>query len=258
MKAEGRRQKAQETPRNGVVIFAIVLVCVSVVLVFATRRTPVPHHFGVAGTTIESNHANAAAPTLTPVLQINVSNSDVSLISNQIVVHERSDSISLERIRTALDEESHKTKAPLTDADLQNISGRIFKKEEWHNAGSQTISALIESYYFAMREGDLMLIPNCLSPKQLLDWPIRSRGTTKDIYSAAVRDEQQYQIRNLTEHGNEYIIDVTHFMTDGNEIGEQFEIINISNAWKIAGVLGALNYGHHPGSLLPPGVQPLQ
>jgi hypothetical protein len=258
MKDEGRRLKEKEKLRKGVLIFAIAIVCASVVLLFAARRTPVPHQFVAAETTIESNQANVAVPTLPPVLQLNVSNSDVSLMSNQVVVYERSNSISLERIRTALDEESHKTKAPLTDADLQNISGRIFKKEEWHDAGSQTISALLESYYFAMREGDLMLISNCLSPKQLLDWPIRSRGTTKVAYSAAVRDEQQYQIRNMTERGNEYIIDVTHFMADGNEIGEQFEIINISNAWKIAGVLGALNYGHHPGSLLPPGVQPLQ
>jgi hypothetical protein len=251
MKSEVQSQSRTKI-RKGILFFAMAIICVAIVLVLKSRRIPQPQEAAAIETAVESNEGVTVNPNLAIIPHSETGELRLPVKTGDLVAtnEERPNSLSGERIAAAIDAQHGKIKVPLADADLRNIAGKAFKKDEWHDAGSETISSLIENYYFAMREGDLARISNCLSPMELLVWPARIGGresVVQEEFATALHDETEYQIQSIIEFGDEYIVVVRHAMVNGNQREEHFVVINVSNEWKIAGALGELNYPHHVG-----------
>src|SRR5258708_4847390 len=68
-------------------------------------------------------------------------------------------------IADALNVERERTNRPLSETDIESI-GKTFKKDEWSNAGFGTIPSLIQTYYFALREGQVRRVSDCETPKE--------------------------------------------------------------------------------------------
>jgi hypothetical protein len=251
MKSEVQSQSRTKI-RKGILFFAMAISCVAIALVLKSRRTSQPQEAAIIETAMESNEGVDVIPNLAIIPHSETDKLRLPIKTGDLVVTntERPNSLSGGRITAAIDAQHRKIKVPLADADLRNIAGRTFKKDEWHDAGSETISSLVENYYFAMREGDLARMSNCLSPMELLVWPARIGGresVVQEEFATALHNATEYQIQSIAEFGDDYIVAVRHVMANGNQREEHFAVINLSNEWKIAGTIGELNYPHHVG-----------
>lgn len=134
-----------------------------------------------------------------------------------------------------------------------DLTGEYFNKADWRNSGFQTISSIIETYYWSMREGNLNRWMECMTPRELTAWQLLVKGRIDVVVTklvASLNEVRSYQIELAVKiHDQEYIITAKHTMTKGTPVVERFAVLRTGMEWKIAGEDGFLNYGHHPGDV---------
>lgn len=137
-------------------------------------------------------------------------------------------------------------------AELAALTGQSFAKADWSNSGFYTISSLLQTYYWAMREGNLSRWIECRNPLEMMIWQGQARGRTNDIlaeFVASLNEVEGYQIETAVPFQERGCIIVTtkHTMTSGELVVDRFAVLRTGREWKIGGEAGLLKYRHHPG-----------
>jgi hypothetical protein len=159
----------------------------------------------------------------------------------------------VDRMSAARQIEAAQPRAQVTEADIQQQVGKDFARPDWADSGFGSISSLIETYYWAMREHNLHRFSECLSPVQWVGWEDTMRGREEAVVaemSRAVQDVEAYRIRaitNLLDGG--CFVAITHSAGRRRQVLEKFAVVKVGNDWKIAGFRGDLYYPHRAGLL---------
>ena len=128
-----------------------------------------------------------------------------------------------------------------------------FIKPDWKNAGFQTISSVIETYYWAMRQTNFSRWIECMTPREQKNWRLLSNGKTNlfmDKFASGLEKVMSYRIESMTTFSEqEYLVYVKHTVAERQPVVERFAVQRADTGWKIAGEEGELRYPHHPADV---------
>jgi len=226
---------------NKIVLLFLATISVVVVLSYSDKSSNNRHVGDVhnAETTNASSAIRQSEATNgeSPGIDINVSDQDVKLVSD---VNKSGDQLN------PSDQE-------MTETELADLADAHFiEKANWENSGFHKVSSVIETYYWAMREGNLSQWVECMSPREMKTWQSIVKGRSNAIVAQHVKSVEEtrgYKIVSSVRFNDKdsikYIMSVTHIMETGEKAVERFAILRIGAEWKICGEQGRLNYEHH-------------
>ena len=145
----------------------------------------------------------------------------------------------------------------IPEGELAAVGHDYLEKSTWRNAGLGSIESVIQSYYWAIREGNERCLSNCLSQSEqrvfghkaeqnrryLDQWSSGSCLTKAAGYTfaSAVKIEEYTQTQT--------VVSLSFSMADGSAREEYLDIVKENGQFKIDGAFGRLMYGHAPGHL---------
>jgi hypothetical protein len=127
-------------------------------------------------------------------------------------------------------------------------------KPDWTNAGFQTISSVIETYYWAMQQTNFTRWIECMTSREQNNWQLLSNGKTNffmDKFASGLQRVVSYRIESITEFSEqEYLVSIKHAVTaERQPVVERFAVQWAGTRWRIAGESGRLRYPHHPADV---------
>lgn len=133
----------------------------------------------------------------------------------------------------------------VSEEDLLSVRGDYLEKAAWHDAGVGSISALVETYYWAMRDGSLGRFSECLSPREQRLFVQRRSQRLSDEFRGAVQNVLGYMIGPIVQTNGQMVLVIKHSMAGGGSVNEFLAVVKQEGRFSIDGEKGYLQYGHH-------------
>jgi hypothetical protein len=145
----------------------------------------------------------------------------------------------------------------ITDTDLRSVRLDDFAKTNWDNVGFASISSLVETYYWSMREGDVGRLLECMSAREQPPWKaiVNYHGETilGPVFRSAISNVTLFRLSMPVsvslQTGSQFVIKVTHLSDSGTIGNEYLALAKENEQWRIDGVRGCLNSHYHGGQL---------
>ena len=143
----------------------------------------------------------------------------------------------------------------ISEDELAAVGHNYLEKSTWRNAGLGSIESVVQSYYWAIREGNERCLSNCLSQTEQRHFGRKAeqnRGYLDEWLSGScLTNVAGYQIASavkIEEHA-QTVVSLSFSMAGGSAREEHLAIVNENGQFKIDGARGRLMYGHHAGRL---------
>jgi Domain of unknown function (DUF4878) len=138
--------------------------------------------------------------------------------------------------------------------ELQKVNRMRFETPDLQNKGSTTILSLLETYYWALREGDFEVYFQCHSAQQQQVWEAMARawGETNiaERFKADFQPTKDFEVTETTlEQDSRCVLKLEFSMFDGKKVYELLSVSKSGGEWKVNGERGYLIFGHSPGKL---------
>jgi hypothetical protein len=145
----------------------------------------------------------------------------------------------------------------ISEGELATVGHDYQEKSTWRNAGLGSIEGVVQSYYWAIREGNERCLSNCLSQSEQRGFSCKAeqnRGYLDQWLSGACLTSvagytftSAVKIEGYTQTHS--VVSLSFSMADGTAREEYLNIVKENDQFKIDGAFGRLMYGHSPGHL---------
>ena len=162
--------------------------------------------------------------------------------------------VSIAESKNAATEPSSILVEEISENELANIGRDYLEKATWSKAGLASVEGLIESYYWAIREGNERSLSNCLSRSEqgvLGRMAEQSRRYVDEWLSGrCMANVAGYAIVSARKLDNgQTVVSLRFTMIDGSTREEHLGLVKQSGEFTIDGARGYLYYPHHAGRL---------
>jgi hypothetical protein len=133
----------------------------------------------------------------------------------------------------------------ISEDEMNSVASSYLEKTDWHDAGRKTITSLIQTYYWSLREGRPDRYSECLSNRERHFAALKQISGLSEQFTRSVTNVLGYNITSLTETNGQIIAIVKHSLTHNRSIYEFLAIVKQQKEFRIEGAKGNLSYGHH-------------
>jgi hypothetical protein len=133
---------------------------------------------------------------------------------------------------------------PVSDAEIQSVKVDYLEKAAWQDAGLESISSIVETYYWAIREGRLDRYADCLctAERELF---LRTQRESQSGFKASVAGMQGYQIESVVRTNGLTVVVVKHSDIRRGTVYDFVAVAREAKKLRIEGTKGFLTYRAH-------------